>query len=44
MFPSAMQLTQSSLFDKNFLLNAILHAKGLSYSDAWAEYLMNFDY
>jgi hypothetical protein len=40
MFPSAMELVKSSLFDKNFLLNAILNASGLSDQEAWAEYLM----
>ena len=35
-----MELVKSSLFDKNYMLNAILNAQGFSSQDAWAEYLM----
>lgn len=35
-----MELVKSSLFDKNYILNSILNASGLSDQEAWAEYLM----
>lgn len=40
MFPTTTELIKSSLFDKNYILNALLNASGLSSNDAWAEYLM----
>jgi hypothetical protein len=44
MFPSALELPRSSLFDKNYMLNGILNAQGLSEQEAWAEYLMQTTY
>lgn len=40
MFPTSMELVKSSLFDKNYILNSILNASGLTDQEAWAEYLM----
>jgi hypothetical protein len=40
LFPTAMELVKSSLFDKNFILNSILNASSLTEHEAWAEYLM----
>ena len=40
MFPQTTELVKSSLFDKNYILNAILNAQGLSTQDSWAVYLM----
>ncbi len=44
MYPAALDLSQSSLFDKNFILNGILNAQGHSGPEAWAEYLMQTSY